>query len=386
MKFGGKPTKTSSDSKRHFTVVMGGKEHGLYVSSTPSSAARKAVTKLCTANKSKKVEFNIREITQGSKKKTYGPYEGYIEKLKEPIELKGRVIRYKPVAKLGAKKSVQKGGMEQYKYNGSNEFKDSEYRAIRVFLEHDSLTKDEQKQLGIQKRTAYDWIDPGTTFFKYAKTYLWRLIPDDFNKFDYTKKRFNSIRYYYFILKIKPTLRRQSIYIASKLHRTTSFPKFILIARGVGKEEFIQNLFRVSSYVPDTSGSSNRHTNYPNYEENEEYEEWKQFRGQTEAEAAKKHANIQELTSLIEKRMAEDEFSDLKKKFDEVKNSRELREKPMIFNGNTKWMNLVSAPLLNNRPQIESGVSAPPLNLNNFTSAPYFNNRPQIESGASAPT
>ena len=98
------------DSKRHFTVVMGGKEHGLYVSSTPSSAARKAVTKLCAANKSKKVEFSIREITQGSKKKTYGPYSGYIEKLKEPIELKGRVIKYKPVAKLSGKKGVMKGG------------------------------------------------------------------------------------------------------------------------------------------------------------------------------------------------------------------------------------------------------------------------------------
>jgi hypothetical protein len=103
--FGGK------DSKRHFTVVMGGKEHGLYVSSTPSSAAKKAVTKLCAANKSKKVEFHIREITQGSKKKTYGPYSGYIEKLKEPIELKGRVIKYKPVAKLSGKTGVKKGGM-----------------------------------------------------------------------------------------------------------------------------------------------------------------------------------------------------------------------------------------------------------------------------------
>ena len=103
--FGGK------DSKRHFTVVMEGKEHGLYVSSTPSSAARKAVTKLCTANKSKKVEFHIREITQGSKKKTYGPYSGYIEKLKEPIELKGRVIKYKPVAKLSGKTGAKKGGM-----------------------------------------------------------------------------------------------------------------------------------------------------------------------------------------------------------------------------------------------------------------------------------
>jgi hypothetical protein len=71
-----KTKKTSSDTKRHFTVVMGNKEHGLYVSSTPSSAAKKAVTKLCAANKSKKVEFHIREITQGSKKKTYGPYSG----------------------------------------------------------------------------------------------------------------------------------------------------------------------------------------------------------------------------------------------------------------------------------------------------------------------
>ena len=120
--FGGKPVKktkkTSSDSKRHFTVVMGNKEHGLYVSSTPSSAAKKAVTKLCAANKSKKVEFYIREITQGSKKKTYGTYEGYIEKLKEPIELKGRVIKYKPVAKLSGKKGAKKGGMR----GGENEF------------------------------------------------------------------------------------------------------------------------------------------------------------------------------------------------------------------------------------------------------------------------
>jgi hypothetical protein len=103
--FGGK------DSKRHFTVVMEGKEHGLYVSSTPSSAAKKAVTKLCATNKGKKVEFSIREITQGSKKKTYGPYEGHIEKLKEPIELKGRVIKYKPVAKLSGKSAAKKGGM-----------------------------------------------------------------------------------------------------------------------------------------------------------------------------------------------------------------------------------------------------------------------------------
>ena len=55
--------------KRHFTVVeKNGKEHGLYVSSTPSSSAKKAVSKLCASNKIKKVEFSLRDITQGSKK------------------------------------------------------------------------------------------------------------------------------------------------------------------------------------------------------------------------------------------------------------------------------------------------------------------------------
>jgi ribA/ribD-fused uncharacterized protein len=107
--------KSSSTSKRHFTVVIGSKEHGIYVSSSPSSAARKAVSKLCATDKKRKVQFHIREITQKSDKKTYGPYLGYIEKLAKPIELKGRVIRYKPVAKLSGKSSkkrvVKKGGM-----------------------------------------------------------------------------------------------------------------------------------------------------------------------------------------------------------------------------------------------------------------------------------
>lgn len=103
MPYNGGKSKTLA-TKRHFTVVIGNKEHGLYVSSLPSSAARKAVTKLCASNKSKKVEFHIREITQGSKKKTYGPYIGHIEKLKVPIELKGRKVEYKPMAKLKRKK------------------------------------------------------------------------------------------------------------------------------------------------------------------------------------------------------------------------------------------------------------------------------------------
>ena len=100
-------------SKRHFKVVINSKEHGLYISSTPSSAARKAVSKLCADNKNKKVEFYIREITQSSNKKVYGPYLGYMKKLDKLIKLKGRVIRYKPIAKLNkkvVKRNIQMGG------------------------------------------------------------------------------------------------------------------------------------------------------------------------------------------------------------------------------------------------------------------------------------
>jgi hypothetical protein len=101
-----------SSSKRNFKIVMDSKEHGLYISSTLSSSARKAVSKLCADNKKKRVEFCIRETTQLSNKKTYGPYVGYMEKLDKPIELKGRVIRYKPIAKLKKKIRKMKGGVE----------------------------------------------------------------------------------------------------------------------------------------------------------------------------------------------------------------------------------------------------------------------------------
>ena len=49
---------------------------------------------------------------------------GYIEKLKEPIELKGRIIQYKPVAKLSGKtENKMKGGElknENVTYSFSN--------------------------------------------------------------------------------------------------------------------------------------------------------------------------------------------------------------------------------------------------------------------------
>ena len=99
-----------SSSKRHFTVIIGNKEHGLYVSSTPSSAARKAFSKLCANNKKKKVEFYMRETTQLSNKKVYGAYIGYMQKLEKPVELEGRIIRYKPIAKLKKKSRKMKGG------------------------------------------------------------------------------------------------------------------------------------------------------------------------------------------------------------------------------------------------------------------------------------
>lgn len=99
-----------SSSKRHFTAVVGSKEHGLYISSSPSSAARKIVSKLCASSKSKKVEFCVREITQASKKKTYGPYLGEMKKLAKPIELKGRVIRFDIKVLLKKKKTASKTG------------------------------------------------------------------------------------------------------------------------------------------------------------------------------------------------------------------------------------------------------------------------------------
>jgi len=82
--------------KRHFTIVEGKKEHGLFVSTTPSGAARKVVSKL---SKGKKVTFSLREITQGSKKKVYGPYEGMKKKLSKPIKVGDRVYKYEPIVK-----------------------------------------------------------------------------------------------------------------------------------------------------------------------------------------------------------------------------------------------------------------------------------------------
>jgi hypothetical protein len=190
--FGGK------DSKRHFTVVMGNKEHGLYVSSTPSSAAKKAVTKLCAANKKKKVEFSIREITQGSKKKTYGPYLGYVEKLKEPIELEGRVIKYKPVAKLSGKSGAKKGGasffikkVSEFNINKNGKLtREAKQKMFENFKIKNKINQQDNRSYHYKKRI--DSKKPNTLYFglknnliEYSGNYYYpysiTLIPDEKN-------------------------------------------------------------------------------------------------------------------------------------------------------------------------------------------------------------
>ena len=89
---------------------------GVYVSSSPAGAARKALTQLCRV---KKVHgqcalfITVRETTQGSAKKQYS-YKLNRVKLSEPLELKGRVINYTskaksvdsiPKCKVGSRKS-----------------------------------------------------------------------------------------------------------------------------------------------------------------------------------------------------------------------------------------------------------------------------------------
>jgi len=90
--------------KRHFTIVEGKKEHGLFVGRSPSSVAKKVVSKL---SKGKKVTFYLREITQGSKKKVYGPYEGIKKKLAKPVKVGDRVYKYESIVK----KVEKKGGL-----------------------------------------------------------------------------------------------------------------------------------------------------------------------------------------------------------------------------------------------------------------------------------
>ncbi len=135
--------------KRNFTCLIGKKEHGIYTGSSPSSAARKALSKLCSDNKKLKVNFHLREITQGSKKKVYGPYEGSMEKLKEPIELKGRIVRYKPVVRLSKKEG---GGIRQFEA-----IIDSDGNKIKVIKYSKSILERSMFKINKEKKGQSDY-------------------------------------------------------------------------------------------------------------------------------------------------------------------------------------------------------------------------------------
>ena len=174
---GGKPvkkssktkSKSSSTSKRHFTVVIGTKEHGLYCSSSPSSAARKAVSKLCGKEKGKKVEFCLREITQGSKKKTYGPYLGHVEKLAKPIQLKGRLVERMPVARLKPKSNVKKGGMR----GGGEENEGTEMSP----LSHENWERKRKEEQNRKNRNNRNHIDKFKKVYQESKKRGYNISP-----------------------------------------------------------------------------------------------------------------------------------------------------------------------------------------------------------------
>ena len=100
--------------------------------SSPSSVAKKVFSKLYTKMKNKLTTFMIKETTQGSKKKVYGPYKGKRIKLKKPrmVKFKGTnkpvPIRYETkIYKVKTKKgnkTIQKGGNTTMRNDVYNSF------------------------------------------------------------------------------------------------------------------------------------------------------------------------------------------------------------------------------------------------------------------------
>jgi hypothetical protein len=115
---------------------------------------KKQLANFALLTRAKKVEFSLREITQGSKKKTYGPYIGEMKKLKTPIELKGRIIKYQ--IKLNLKKNM-KGGNEKKKIfiqsSGSSASEDFNLRNSASEF-HNSGTSVSELPEDFQKRCA----------------------------------------------------------------------------------------------------------------------------------------------------------------------------------------------------------------------------------------
>lgn len=68
-------------NNRSFTILYNSKEFCCYNSSTPSLAARKFFSNINKSKQIKKIEFFVKETTNGSKKKLYGPYIGNKDKV-----------------------------------------------------------------------------------------------------------------------------------------------------------------------------------------------------------------------------------------------------------------------------------------------------------------
>jgi hypothetical protein len=109
-----------SQSYRFFKIVSFNnhkyQDDGRYkTKGSPANAAKKAFSQLSKKKKIKKLTLTIKETTQGSSKKEYGPYRCEKVKLKKPIEVKYKgknkpvLMKTKTVIHL-VKKSKQKGG------------------------------------------------------------------------------------------------------------------------------------------------------------------------------------------------------------------------------------------------------------------------------------
>jgi hypothetical protein len=125
----------SPDKKRHYvltelngkTVDFGTAETS--IKSSPSSAARKILKSIAHEkglfgnNKLKlgSVTFSIRETTQGSKKKIYGPYKGEYQKYTaeelKKAKAEGREYHMKPVIELSKSKKNKVNNKSNNKVN-----------------------------------------------------------------------------------------------------------------------------------------------------------------------------------------------------------------------------------------------------------------------------
>jgi hypothetical protein len=112
----------SDGCKTKFTIKGSG---GRYISKDPEGAARKAFSRLCHRKRIRgqcAMIISVQEQTQGSNGKTW-TYKLNREKLATPVELNGRVIEYRPVAKAmnsmpancGSGKSKSSGPMKSLK-------------------------------------------------------------------------------------------------------------------------------------------------------------------------------------------------------------------------------------------------------------------------------